>query len=77
MKKYIDLESNLLTTAQKYHDDTLTSIEKLDPAVDAGVFVRSALGVIDTHEKAANVTFTFIPWNGGAHAAETIIDRVI
>jgi hypothetical protein len=77
LKKYIGLESKLLNTAQKYHDDTLTSVEKLDPAIDAGVFIRSALGAVDTHERAANVIFTFMPWNGGANAAETIIDRVI
>jgi hypothetical protein len=77
LRKYIELESKLLNTAQQYHDDTLTSIEKLDPAIDAGVFIRSALGVVDAHEKAANIKFTFMPWNGGANAAETIIDRVI
>lgn len=76
LKNYIDLESKLLTTVQKCHDDSLVSIESLDPEVDAGVFIRSALGNMDPAERAANVQFTFMPWNGGAHAAETIIDRV-
>lgn len=77
LKTYIGLESKLLTTVQKCHDDSLISIEKLDPAVDAGVFMRSAMGNVDASERAANVQFTFMPWNGGAHAADTIIDRVI
>jgi hypothetical protein len=76
LKTYIDLETKLITTVQKSHDDSLVSIEKLDPAIDAGVFTRSALGSIDASERAANVQFTFMPWNGGANAAETIIDRV-
>jgi hypothetical protein len=76
LKRYIDIESRLLTTVQKCHDDSLVSFEKLDPAIDADVFVRSALGSSDTNERAANVQFTFMPWNGGANAAETIIDRV-
>lgn len=76
LKHYIDLETNLLTTVQKCHDDTLVSIESLDPEIDAGVFIRSALGNSDPTERAANVQFTFMPWNGGANAAETIIDRV-
>ncbi|KAI9273305.1 hypothetical protein EDC94DRAFT_644570 [Helicostylum pulchrum] len=75
LKNYIDLESKLLTTVQKCHDDSLVSIESLDPEVDAGVFIRSALGNMDPTERAANVQFTFMPWNGGVHAAETIIDR--
>ncbi|OAC99873.1 hypothetical protein MUCCIDRAFT_165699 [Mucor lusitanicus CBS 277.49] len=75
LKSYIDMETKLITTVQKCHDDTLESIEKLDPSIDAGVFTRSALGAVEASEKAANVTFTFIPWNGGANAAETIIDR--
>ncbi|KAI9357879.1 hypothetical protein BD770DRAFT_420032 [Pilaira anomala] len=75
LKHYIDLETNLLTTVQKCHDDTLVSIESLDPEIDAGVFIRSALGNSDATERAANVQFTFMPWNGGANAAETIIDR--
>lgn len=69
------METKLITTVQKCHDDTLESIEKLDPSIDAGVFTRSALGAVESTEKAANITFTFIPWNGGANAAETIIDR--
>lgn len=52
------------------------SIEKLDPVIDAGVFTRSVLGNVDASERAANVQFTFMPWNGGANAADTIIDRV-
>ncbi|KAI7894598.1 uncharacterized protein EV154DRAFT_542366 [Mucor mucedo] len=75
LKTYIDLESKLLTTIQKCHDDSLVSIEKLDPVIDAGVFTRSALGNVDASERAANVQFTFMPWNGGANAADTIIDR--
>ncbi|KAL7310474.1 Protein BZZ1 [Mucor circinelloides] len=75
LRNYIDMETKLITTVQKCHDDTLESIEKLDPSIDAGVFTRSALGAVEATEKAANVTFTFIPWNGGANAAETIIDR--
>ncbi|GAN08627.1 actin polymerization protein Bzz1 [Mucor ambiguus] len=75
LKNYIDMETQLITTVQKCHDDTLVSIEKLSPSIDAGVFTRSALGAVEATEKAANVTFTFIPWNGGANAAETIIDR--
>lgn len=76
LKTYIDLETNFISTAKKSHDDSLVSIEKLDPAIDAGVFIRSALGSVDASERAANVQFTFMPWNGGANAAETIIDRV-
>lgn len=75
LKNYVDMETKLLTTVQKCHDDTMESVEKMDPSIDAGVFTRSALGAVEATEKAANVTFTFIPWNGGAHAAETIIDR--
>lgn len=75
LKNYVDMETKLLTTVQKCHDDTMESVEKLDPSIDAGVFTRSALGAVEATEKAANVTFTFIPWNGGTHAAETIIDR--
>ena len=76
LRSYINLETNLITTVQKSHDESLASIEKIDPAIDAGVFTRSALGNGDANEKAANVQFTFMPWNGGANAAETIIDRV-
>lgn len=75
LKTYIDLETTFISTAKKSHDDSLVSIEKLDPAIDAGVFIRSALGSVDASERAANVQFTFMPWNGGANAAETIIDR--
>lgn len=70
------MESKLLTTVQKCHDDTLIAVEKLDPATDAGIFIRSALGNVDASERAANVQFKFLPWNGGPHAADTIIDRV-
>lgn len=76
LKTYIDLESKLLTTVQKCHDNSLVSFENLDPVIDAGVFTRSALGNVDASERAANVQFTFLPWNGGANAADTIIDRV-
>lgn len=77
LKRYINIESKLLSTVQKCHDDSLASFEKLDPATDASVFLRSALGnSLDANERAANVQFTFMPWNGGANAAETIIDRV-
>ena len=74
---YIGLESKLLRTVQSCHDNVLTAVQKLDPVIDAGVFTRRALGEEDVNEKAANVTFTFMPWNGGVHAAETIIDRVL
>ncbi|CEP09015.1 hypothetical protein [Parasitella parasitica] len=75
LKNYVDMETKLLATVQKCHDDTLESVEKLEPSIDANIFIRSALGTAEATEKAANVTFTFIPWNGGTHAAETIIDR--
>lgn len=75
LRSYVDMETKLLTTVQKCHNDTMESVEKMDPSVDASVFIHSTLSAVETTEKAANVTFTFIPWNGGAHAAETIIDR--
>ncbi|KAI8081130.1 hypothetical protein BDF21DRAFT_339095 [Thamnidium elegans] len=74
--KYFEEDIPILADViQKCHDDSLVSIESLDPEVDAGVFIRSALGNMDPTERAANVQFTFLPWNGGVHAAETIIDR--
>ncbi|KAI9480354.1 MAG: hypothetical protein EXX96DRAFT_481652 [Benjaminiella poitrasii] len=75
--KYFQADTPTLAddTIRKCHDDTLASVEKLDPSVDAALFTQSALTDSDSSEKAANVTFAFIPWNGGANAAETIIDR--
>ncbi|KAI8373277.1 hypothetical protein BD560DRAFT_328204 [Blakeslea trispora] len=67
--------ADLLRTVQTCHDNVLSSIQKLDPMVDAGVFTHRVLGEENASEKAANVTFSFMPWNGGAHAADTIIDR--
>ncbi|RCH81688.1 hypothetical protein CU098_006387, partial [Rhizopus stolonifer] len=75
LRHYISLESQLLTTVQKCHDDVLTTVEKIDPLIDASVFTRNALNTEDINEKAANVAFSFMPWNGGANAADTIIDR--
>ncbi|KAI8333777.1 hypothetical protein EDC96DRAFT_451084 [Choanephora cucurbitarum] len=68
-------EQDIPVLADSCHDNVLTAVQKLDPVIDAGVFTRHALGEEDVNEKAANVTFTFMPWNGGVHAAETIIDR--
>ncbi|KAI7902151.1 uncharacterized protein BX663DRAFT_436127 [Cokeromyces recurvatus] len=71
--KYFDVDTPALSDC---HDESLYSIEQLDPAVDAAVFTQNALNSTDTTtENATNIPFAFIPWNGGANAAETIIDR--
>lgn len=74
LTNYISLESKSISTAQEYHDDSLKVIQKIDPSIDAGVFTRKALSKSSTREDF--VQFSFVPWNGGANAAETIIDRV-
>lgn len=74
LTNYISLESKAITTAQEYHEDSLKVIQKIDPTIDAGVFTRKAISKSVKTEDF--VQFSFIPWNGGANAAETIIDRV-
>ncbi|KAI8971437.1 hypothetical protein BDF20DRAFT_679063 [Mycotypha africana] len=72
---YLNLENSLLTGVQHTHDESLKVVEEINPAVDASIFTRSVGNRVDVQDRAANVTFQFIPWNGGANAAETIIDR--
>ncbi|ORY98647.1 hypothetical protein BCR43DRAFT_530163 [Syncephalastrum racemosum] len=55
--------------------DALISVTKIDPAVDADVFARDTCSRMDVNDPTASVRFTFVPWNGGAHAAEIAIDR--
>jgi hypothetical protein len=74
LTNYISLESKSIKTAQEYHDDSLKIIQKMDPVIDAGVFTRKTLS--KTNKVEDFVPFSFLPWNGGANAAETIIDRV-
>jgi hypothetical protein len=75
LKQYIHIETKSLSNIQQCHNDTLNFVEKLDPVIESGIFTRKALDM-DSNERAANVTFSFMPWNGGTNAAETIIDRV-
>lgn len=74
LKQYIHIETKSLSNIQQCHNDTLNFVEKLDPVIESGIFTRKALDM-DSNERAANVTFSFMPWNGGTNAAETIIDR--
>ncbi|KAI7865233.1 hypothetical protein BDF14DRAFT_1875630 [Spinellus fusiger] len=60
----------------KYYEQDIPALaDKIDPEIDANGFVQSAVGVIDANEAALRTSFSFLPWNGGANAAETIIDR--
>ncbi|KAI8370561.1 uncharacterized protein BYT42DRAFT_582860 [Radiomyces spectabilis] len=61
---YLNLEKKTLHELVGYYDTALESTQKMDPDVDAGVFIRDALGSSDNHDAAANVEFHFIPWNG-------------
>ncbi|KAI9020129.1 hypothetical protein CLU79DRAFT_804699 [Phycomyces nitens] len=58
-----------------HYNTVLGASRKIDPAVDSSEFIRSAIGTGDPGETAANVRFSFIPWNGGSNAAEAIVDR--
>ncbi|KAL0072954.1 hypothetical protein F4703DRAFT_1901465 [Phycomyces blakesleeanus] len=60
--RYIDCEVQALSTSLDHHNITLA-------------FIRSAIGTGDPGETAANVRFSYIPWNGGVNAAEAIVDR--
>ncbi|OAD69929.1 hypothetical protein PHYBLDRAFT_171952 [Phycomyces blakesleeanus NRRL 1555(-)] len=73
--RYIDCEVQALSTSLDHHNITLSSAKKIDPAVDSSAFIRSAIGTGDPGETAANVRFSYIPWNGGVNAAEAIVDR--
>ncbi|KAI8996810.1 hypothetical protein BDB01DRAFT_845530 [Pilobolus umbonatus] len=75
LRRSVEIDSGHLKTIQKYDDDMLTCIEKIDHASDTAVFIRASLEAPDMSEKSANVMFKFLPWNGGVNAAETIIDR--
>ncbi|CEG76507.1 Putative CAMK/CAMKL/BRSK protein kinase [Rhizopus microsporus] len=72
--QYIQIEQSSISTIKQCYEDISSSIENLDPIIESGIFIRKALDT-DSTERAANVTFSFMPWNGGANAAETIIDR--
>ncbi|KAG0188036.1 hypothetical protein DFQ28_005464 [Apophysomyces sp. BC1034] len=73
--KYIDVEVRTLTSVQRHYENAAASVKRIDPAVDASVFIRDVLGSGGSSETPANVQFTFLPWNGGSNAADTIIDR--
>lgn len=73
LRQYIYIENNSLSIVKQCHDDTAHFIDTLDPLVEAEQFTQRALG-LDSAER--NIPFNFVPWNGGANASETIIDRV-
>lgn len=73
--QYIQIEQSSISTIKQCYEDISNSNENLDPVIESSIFIRKALD-IDSTERAANVIFSFVPWNGGANAAETIIDRV-
>lgn len=70
------MEAKTLKSVEICYQDSLRSVETIDAAVDASVFIRTCTNGPDASERAANVEFNFLPWNGGVNAAETIIDRV-
>ncbi|RCH91684.1 hypothetical protein CU098_007902, partial [Rhizopus stolonifer] len=72
LRQYIYIENNSLSIVKQCHDDTAHFIDTLDPLVEAEQFTQRALG-LDSAER--NIPFNFVPWNGGANASETIIDR--
>lgn len=73
---YIEKESSVLADVQNAYSKALISVTKIDPAVDADVFARDTCSRMDVNDPTASVRFTFVPWNGGSHAAEIAIDRV-
>ncbi|KAI8877427.1 hypothetical protein K501DRAFT_278482 [Backusella circina FSU 941] len=75
LKCYVELEAKTVKSVEICHQDSLRSVETIDAAVDASVFIRTCSNVPDASERAANVDFHFLPWNGGVNHAEIIIDR--
>ncbi|CAO3673672.1 unnamed protein product [Umbelopsis vinacea] len=62
-----------LKASIEHVNSALDVVGKIDPEIDAAVFVRKAVEKVQ-FEKDAQVQFTFMPWNGGGNPS-VIIDR--
>ncbi|KAI9250039.1 hypothetical protein BY458DRAFT_34648 [Sporodiniella umbellata] len=72
LKQSISVEHNSAAIVKQCHDDTEHFIDSMNPLVEAERFAQRT---VDLEATERNLAFQFMPWNGGANASETIIDR--
>jgi hypothetical protein len=74
LQNYISLDIKALGASIDHIKSASDVTSKIDPEVDAAVFVRKAIEKAH-FDKDSQAHFTFMPWNGGGNPS-VIIDRV-
>ncbi|KAI8144182.1 hypothetical protein BJV82DRAFT_608592 [Fennellomyces sp. T-0311] len=74
-RTYIEKMSGTLATIQNRYTDALGVVDQMDPEADEAMF-QGSLHPNEQREQGEHMTFAFMPWNGGANAAETAVDTV-
>jgi hypothetical protein len=74
LQNYISLDIKALGASIDHNKGVSDVVSKVDPEVDAAVFVRKAIEKAH-FDKDSQAHFTFMPWNGGGNPS-VIIDRV-
>ncbi|KAI9268257.1 hypothetical protein BDA99DRAFT_505321 [Phascolomyces articulosus] len=74
-RDYIAKMSGTIAQVKKHYTDALETVDQMDPQADESMF-QSTLDPAEQREQGEHATFAFMPWNGGASAAETAVDTV-
>ncbi|KAI9492598.1 hypothetical protein BDB00DRAFT_827311 [Zychaea mexicana] len=74
-REYIAKMSATIAQVQSHYTDALASVDQIDPRADESMF-QGSLDPNEQRELGEHATFAFMPWNGGANAAETAVDTV-
>ena len=74
-RDYIAKMSGTIAQVKKHYTDALTTVDQIDPTADESMF-QASLDPAEQREHGEHATFAFMPWNGGANAADTAVDTV-